>query len=363
MNLRKLKVAIIGQGRSGRDIHGLFFKCEENDLYEVVAIVELDAQRRERAAQEWPGAQVFENYQQLFDVEGIDLVVNATYSQMHYPITKDLLEHNFNVLVEKPFGATRYECDSLINIARKNKLVLAVYHQSLFSNAYLKAKEYIESGKLGQIQQISIRYNGFSRRWDWQTLQCCLAGSTYNTGPHPIGFALGFLDFDQNTQVAFSKLANTEMVSGDADNYAKIILTAPNKPFVDIEISNLDAYNDFTFKIQGSKGTYKGKGNEYWAKYLEDGANPELPVSSKFIQKEDGTPSYCSENLVTVEDHDTYDTTPNLSSIRFYRMLYKHMCLWNPLTVKPEYAAQVVGIIETVHAQNPLPVKFGLNEV
>ena len=29
-----------------------------------------------------------------------------------------------------------------------------------------------------------------------------------------------------------------------------------------------------------------------------------------------------------------------------------------PMTVTPEMAAQIVGIIEAAHAQNPLPVKF-----
>ena len=363
MELHKLKVAIIGQGRSGRDIHGIYFKDEQNDLYQVVAIVEADADRRVRAAEEWPGAKILANYTELFDMEGIDLVVNASYSQDHYPITKDLLEHDFNVLVEKPMAATRYECETLMRIAKERKLMLDVFHQSLFMPSYLNAKAFAQSGKLGEIQQISICYNGLRRRWDWQTLQCCVAGGTYNTGPHPIGYGLGFLDFDENTQVVYSKLASTEMNSGDADDYAKILLTAPGKPLVDIEISNVDAYSDFNFKIQGSKGTYKGNvGGEYWAKYIEDGVNPERPVSKTFIAKEDGTPAYCGETLVTVEEHDTVPGGAAAASVSYYRMLYKHMCLWNPLTIKPEHAAQVISIIETVHAQNPLPVKYGFDQ-
>ena len=33
--MKKLNVAIIGQGRSGRDIHGAFFKSEYNEKYNV----------------------------------------------------------------------------------------------------------------------------------------------------------------------------------------------------------------------------------------------------------------------------------------------------------------------------------------
>jgi len=363
MNLRKLKIAIIGQGRSGRDIHGLWLRSEENDLFEVIAIVEEDASRRERAAQEWPNAKILASYQELFDVEGLDLVVNVSYSQQHYCITKDLLEHNFNVLVDKPFAATRYECDNLIRIAKERKLVLAVFQQSLVSPTFLKSKEFMQSGKLGEIQQISIRYNDLSRRWDWQTLQYCVGGCTYNTGPHPIGFALSFLDFDENAKVVYSKLACTQMTSGDADDYAKILITAPGKPLVDVEISSIDAFNDFTIKIQGSKGTFKAlnKG-EYWAKYIEDGVNEERPVSFTFIEKEDGTPAYCSETLITAEEHETFDNNFMIYSRNFYRMLYKHMALCHPLTIRPEQAAQIISVIETIHAQNPLPVKFGIDK-
>lgn len=364
MELNKIKMAIIGQGRSGRDIHGEWLHSEQNDLYEVVAIVEADADRRVRAAQEWPGAKILADYTELFAMKDeVELVVNASYSQDHYPITKDLLEHDFNVLVEKPFGANRYECNNLMRIAKERKLMLAVFQQTLLSPMYMIAKEYAQSGKLGKIQQISIRYNGFSRRWDWQTLQCCVAGGIYNTGPHPLGFALGFLDFDEDTRVIYSKLANTDMCSGDSDDYAKVLLTAPGKPLVDVEISSIDAFNDFNIKIQGNKGTFKAKvAGEYWAKYIEDGANPERPVSKTFISKEDGTPAYCGEQLVAVEEHETFNNNFMVYSDNFYRMLYKHMRLWNPLTIKPEYAAQVISVIETVHAQNPLPVKFGFDK-
>ena len=37
-------------------------------------------------------------YKELLNKKDIDLVVNASFSDMHFAITKDLLEHGFNVL-------------------------------------------------------------------------------------------------------------------------------------------------------------------------------------------------------------------------------------------------------------------------
>ena len=163
--MKKLNLAIIGQGRSGRNIHGRFYRTEDNQYFNVKYVVEADDFRRERAKNEYPGCTTFADYTELYNLDDIDLVVNDTYSNTHYSITKDLLEHGFNVLVEKPFARTRYECDTLINIAKEKGVLLAVFQQTFFAPFYEFAYDLAKSGKLGEIQQITIRYNGFSRRW------------------------------------------------------------------------------------------------------------------------------------------------------------------------------------------------------
>ena len=203
--MKKLNLAIIGQGRSGKKIHGKYYLSADNEFYNVKYVVDADELRRKVSEERYEGCKTFADYRELYALDDIDLVVNASYSEMHYSITKDLLLHGFNVLVEKPFGRTRYECDELIKIAEEKGVVLAVFQQTFLAPFYEFAYDLIKSGKLGDVKQISIRYNGFARRWDWQTLQKKCAGSTYNTGPHPIGMGLGFLDFDKNARVAHDR--------------------------------------------------------------------------------------------------------------------------------------------------------------
>ena len=356
--MKKLKLAIIGQGRSGRDIHGKFYKSQQNDIVDVVAVVEADGRRRERALEEYPGCKVYADYRELFDVEGIDVVVNDTYSQMHYGITKDLLEHGFNVLVEKPFARNYYECSDLIRIAKEKNLVLAVFQQTFLAPFYLETKKILETGKIGDLKQISIRYNGLARRWDWQTLQSKLAGSVYNTGPHPLGMALDLLDFDPNTRVAYSKL-DRALTSGDAEDYAKIILAAPNRPVVDVEINSTDAYCNYTLKIQGSKGTYVCTTGSYKMKYVVDGENPDRPVVQESLMDEEGYPIYCGEKLITHEEEGTFAGSAFDKAVEnFYRMLHDTLTTGVALKVTPEQAAHIINVIEIVHGQNPMPVRF-----
>lgn len=356
--MEKRNVAIIGQGRSGKNIHGAYFRSAANEYYRVKYVVDGDAFRRGVSEEIYPGCKTFADYRELLSLDDIDLVVNATYSQMHYPITKDLLLHGKNVLVEKPFARSRYECEELMRIAREKDVTLAVFQQTFLAPFYLFVSDTVRSGKLGDILQVSIRYNGFARRWDWQTLQKKCAGSAYNTGPHPIGMGLGFLDFDPQTKVVYSKLS-TALTSGDADDYAKILLSAPEKPLVDIEISSVDAYSDYNIKIQGTKGTLKATPKSYEMTYLRDGENPPRLVTEEFLKNEEGNPVYCSEKLVKHVESDTFTGNAfDVGTASLYEQLYYKLTQNRPMTVTPEMAAAVISVIEQVHAENPLPLKY-----
>ena len=374
--MKKVRVAIIGQGRSGRDIHGQFFRCTANTKYEVVAVVDKDEFRRERALKEYPGCEVFESYTALYDRKDIDVVVNASYSEMHYPISKDLLQHGLNVLVEKPMGKTYYECLDLIKTAKDNGVMIAAFQQTFVNPFHLGIKEIVASGKIGTPLQYSIQFNGFARRWDWQTVQVKAAGGIYNTGPHPVGLALDYLDFDENVEVAFSKLA-LGLTSGDSDDYAKLILTAPGKPVVDVEVSSMDAFPEpYVVKVMGTRGTLSATRAGYKLKYIVDGENPERPVIFESLEDANKNPAYCSEKLVAHEEEDQWKVESNLDTTshtkreenaldkfdpatkNFYDGFYESLVNGAPLTVTPEMSAKVIGIIEAVHSQNPLPVRF-----
>ena len=50
--MKQIRIAILGQGRSGRDIHGLHLK-KDTERFKVVAVVDQMDIRRERAAKEY----------------------------------------------------------------------------------------------------------------------------------------------------------------------------------------------------------------------------------------------------------------------------------------------------------------------
>src|SRR4051794_29183251 len=191
--MRSFRVAILGQGRSGRDIHGAHLSKDER--FRVAAIVDPLEDRRARAQSEY-GCDTYADHRPLLERDDLDLVVNAAPSRFHVPLTREFLEAGFNVLCEKPLASRAADVDRLIAAAGKTGKTLAVFQQSRYSPAFVQLRRVLDSGVLGEVIQVSIAYNGFSRRYDWQTLTSEMGGNLLNTGPHPLDQALQLFGTD-----------------------------------------------------------------------------------------------------------------------------------------------------------------------
>ena len=103
--MKKIRVAVIGYGRSGRDIHKHLLE-HLPEQYALAGFVDQDPQRRAMIRRE-TGLEAMRDYTELFCRQAeIDLVVNASFTQDHARISKALLEQGFSVLSDKPAAKT-----------------------------------------------------------------------------------------------------------------------------------------------------------------------------------------------------------------------------------------------------------------
>lgn len=350
--MKRLRVAIIGQGRSGRDIHGAFFHTD-GERFQVVAVVDALEERRARARPEY-GCDVYAEYTQLFSRSDIDLVVNASFSHQHSSIALDLIRHGFNVLVEKPAAGSPEELQSMIDAAKAQNVMLALFQQSRFAPYFEQVQQVIGSGVLGRLVQIGIQFNGFSRRWDWQCCQDHNGGNLFNTGPHPLDQALELLKYPGMPNV----LCRMDRVNtfGDAEDYVKLILTAPDRPLIDLEISSCDAYPSYTYKIQGALGGLTGSMTRIDWRYFSPEGAPAQRLIRQSLADEQGLPMYCGETLPWREEHwETKEAgTFTYAVRRLYDSVYDHLTCGLPLLVTPEQVKQQLAVIVACHNQNPL---------
>jgi predicted dehydrogenase len=349
--MKQLNIAIIGQGRSGRDIHGKYL-LTDTEKFKIVYVVDQIEERRKKAEKEY-GCQTFSDYKELFGRQDIDFVVNTSFSHQHLPITIDLFRHGFNVLCEKPLAHTAAQVDKMIAEAKKAKRMFAVFQQSRFAPYFEEIKKILASGVLGRIVQISVQFNGYSRRWDWQTCQEFGGGSLYNTGPHPVDQVLNLLDTDDKLKV-FCKMDRVN-TWGDAEDYVKLIITAPNRPVVDVEISCCDAYPSFTYNIQGSTGGLKASSEEIKWRWFVPSEAPKQKLLKEPLHDSDWQPLYCQEDLVWHEDSWTGDNAVfTYGTKKLYATVYDYLVDGKPLVVTPQQVRQQIAVMEEAHRQNPL---------
>lgn len=145
-----IKVGIIGYGYWGPNLTRNFFELPSAEL---VAIADLSDDRLSRARAKYPHIILTKDYREFFNL-GLDAVVVATPPITHYQIARDCMQHNLNVLVEKPLTQSSKEAEELIEIADKKNLTLMVGHTFEYNTAVRTIKSYIDNDELGEIYYI-----------------------------------------------------------------------------------------------------------------------------------------------------------------------------------------------------------------
>lgn len=347
-----LRAAILGQGRSGRDIHGAHLS-KDPERYRIVAVVDPLEERRARARAEY-GCETFADHLPLLKRGDLDLVVNAAPSRFHVPLTLQLLEAGLNVLCDKPLAARAADVDRLITASEASGRLLAIFQQSRYSPAFLQLRRVLDSGVLGEIAQVSIAFSGFSRRYDWQTLTREMGGNLLNTGPHPLDQALQLFGTDRMPEVTCFMRRTTTL--GDADDHVLLILSGEGRPLLHLEISSCDRYAGPTYKVYGSRGGLAGDTRRLEWQYYDAATAPALQLTTTPLNKPDGTPAYCSDALEWRREEWTAPEGTGLfetMSAAFYAMLHRTLTEGAPLEITPQQVRQQVAVIEEARRQNP----------
>lgn len=350
--MKHIRTAILGQGRSGHGIHGRYLGTD-TERYKIVAVVD-SLEKRRNKAHEIFGCDTYDDYTKLFNREDIDLTVNATPSHIHVPVTLEFLERGFNVLCDKPLASKASDVDKLINASKNSGSLLAIYQQSRYAPYFRQIRKIIDSGVLGRIVQISIAFNNFARRWDWQCMTEFNGGNLLNTGPHPLDQALQLFGTDIMPEVTC--VMDRVNTYGDAEDYVKLLLKGEGRPLIDLEISSCCAYPCFTYNIQGSRGGLKGTMKHIDWKYFKPDELEERKLIKEPIENEKGKPSYCREQIEWYEKSwdlpDSENDSVYIMAKCFYDMLYKTLSEGEPLDITPEEVRQQISVIEECQRQN-----------
>jgi predicted dehydrogenase len=152
-----IRIGQIGVGNWGKNLLRNFTGHPETEL---VAISDTSQYVMDNMARRYPQAELYPDAQKLIRESGTEAIVIATESSTHFRFAFEALEQGKHVFVEKPMALVPEEAERLAELASLRGLVLMVGHLLMYHPAYLKAKELMDTGELGDIQYMySTRVN------------------------------------------------------------------------------------------------------------------------------------------------------------------------------------------------------------
>lgn len=195
--MSKLKVCIVGVGRIAT-LNVLGYK--DNPDAEIYAVCSRSGEKGRSAAREWNAQKVYTDYDEMLKDPEIDIVELLVPHNLHCEMTIKACEAGKHISVQKPMAMSLEEADRMIDAAKKAGVKLKIYENFMFYPPYVKAKQMIDEGVIGE--PITMRYKmnagkqtlGWSvpdDTWKWRMEEATCGGGplVFDDGYHKFSIA------------------------------------------------------------------------------------------------------------------------------------------------------------------------------
>ncbi|WP_088103595.1 Gfo/Idh/MocA family protein [Halalkalibacter urbisdiaboli] len=164
--MSKIKVAVIGCGSIAKFRH--IPEYANNAQVEFIAFCDFNLELAEEYAAKY-NAKAYTNYNELLANETVDAVSVCTQNADHAKVAIAAANAGAHVLCEKPMATSVEEAQAMIEAANKNNVYLMIGHNQRLMPPHVKAKEILQSGKLGKILTFKTTFgHGGPEGWSIQ---------------------------------------------------------------------------------------------------------------------------------------------------------------------------------------------------
>ena len=236
---KQINVGVVGCGYWGPNLIRNFRALSDCHLK---AMCDVSRERLAHLKAIYPEVEGVTDYTHFLSGLDLDAVAIATAVKHHYPMAKASLLAGKHTFIEKPMAASSVECEELIEIAKKNGLILMVGHTFLYSPAVRRIKQIVDSGDIGEIRYIC------ARRLNLGLFQKDI-NVAWDLAPHDISIILHIM---QQQPVTINCRGSAHITPGIED-VTTMCLTFPKERSAIIQSSWLDPRKVREMTIVGSK--------------------------------------------------------------------------------------------------------------
>lgn len=148
-----LRVAIVGCGRMGKR-HAI--AVSSHPAGELVGVCDTEGQRA-RELGDSSRVRSFDHLLTMLQETAPQAVIIATPDHLHCEVALASLEAGCHVFCEKPLASSFAEAQQMVNAAARRGVSLAVNYNRRYGFAYRKAKEHLNTGGIGPLQQVLVQ--------------------------------------------------------------------------------------------------------------------------------------------------------------------------------------------------------------
>jgi len=160
MNEDKYRVALVGCGPRGRE-HSRAF-ADNSDRFELVGICDKDAERLQSVCSTYQGAKAYTDAERMLSELKPDVFCFATLPGIRLELVELGVRHGVKAIAyEKPMATSLDEARRIHDLCEKAGIKTIVSHQQKYGDHWLKVKEIIDNGDIGEIHTIHATAKGW----------------------------------------------------------------------------------------------------------------------------------------------------------------------------------------------------------
>ncbi len=247
-------VAILGAGYIA-DYHITALRRIAN--LEVRAICDLNRPLAEQLAHRQGIPHIYSDLGDMLATEDLDVVHVLTPPHIHFPTAQQIVKAGVDAFIEKPLCHTAATCQALRQLAQETGRSIGVSHNFLYFPAYEQLVRDIQSGELGQLDQVDIIWNkplgavrsGPFGLWMLQSPTHIL----FEVCPHSFSHVVHLVGAPDTVQVdAYDKV---ELPRGLVFYRRWDIQARKGNVGIRVRFSFIDGYPEHYIHVRGSHGT------------------------------------------------------------------------------------------------------------
>ncbi len=202
-----MKVAQIGTGGWGKNHTRIL-----SQLGVLTAVCDANKERSKEYSEKY-SVNSYDSVDSLLDSENFDAAFICTPTSTHSKIANQLIEKKKNVFIEKPLTYLSEEGEELLELAKKNNVIMTCGYIERFNPAVDLVKNYVKSKKYGELIMLQFQ------RENRMPLHIKDVGIIYDTSVHDIDTAMWL--FDDTPQVVFARAGS---INHEHEDFATIML-------------------------------------------------------------------------------------------------------------------------------------------